>query len=173
MIKRIVVSIENLFTRVINFIMTLFFIVIFLIVFTLVLLRYVFSMSLFGGAEFITVLFIYASAFGAAILFRERKHIRISFFIEKLPVSLRKVVIVLSYVLNMIFHIFLIYFALEWIQSTGEYRTAILGIPHGLMQHSITVYASIVIVYIVRNIILIVSNKQNVLEESVASYEGS
>ncbi len=163
---------EMLFTKLINFVMTVCFITIFIIVFLLVLLRYVFSASLFGGAEVSTVLFIYGTAIGASLLYRDRSHIRISFFLEKLPPSLSKVVIIFAYFCNIFFHVMIIYYAIDWIRVTGGSKTTILGIPYWVQESAIFVYAGITIIYIIRNIILILFRKNYLQQEQVAEYTG-
>lgn len=165
-IKDSIIAIEHIMTAIITTIMTMCFMLIFLIVFTLVLLRYVFSQSLFGGAEVVTVLFIYASAIGASLLFRNRNHIRIVYFLQKLPYQLRKCVILSAYVVNILFHVQLLLLSFNWIAVTGFYRTAILKVPHWVMQASIPIYSSIVILYVSRNILLVLLRDKYIEHES-------
>lgn len=159
-IEKSITKAESVFSKILEYIMGTFFIIIFLIVFTLVLLRYGLNKSIFGGAEFVTVLFIYSTALGAALLFRERSHIRILFFLKLMPRLYRKIVIVLAYLINLVFHFLVLYFSIEWIQTTGGFRTAILRVPHWVMEFSIPVYACLVMVYIVRNIYLVVTKNK-------------
>ena len=163
---------EKCFTRYIDIVMTSCFIILFFIIFLLVLLRYIFNASIFGGAEVSTILFIYSTAIGASLLYRERNHIRISFFLEKLPHKFSKTFIIFSYVCNLFFHSMLIYYAIHWVRVTGGSKTTILGIPYWVQESSVFVYAGITIFYIVRNIVLIFYNKNYLQKEKENDYTG-
>ena len=62
----------------------------FSMVILLVGLRYLFSSSITGANEIITILFVYTTAIGAAIAVGQRSHIAINILIEKLPQRLAK-----------------------------------------------------------------------------------
>ena len=63
-----------------------------LLVMTLVVLRYGFNTTIVGANEFIVILFIYTSAIGAAVIIGKKEHIAITYFIDKLPTSVRSIV---------------------------------------------------------------------------------
>jgi TRAP-type C4-dicarboxylate transport system permease small subunit len=56
--------------------------------------RYVLNHSLFWSEELARYLFIYLVFLGAAIALRREGHIRVSFFVERLPARVRRVVAV-------------------------------------------------------------------------------
>ncbi|MBA7531666.1 2,3-diketo-L-gulonate TRAP transporter small permease protein YiaM [subsurface metagenome] len=90
---------DHFITRSLEWIITVFFIIIFLLIFSLVLLRYGFKTSIMGTYEIITMLFVYCSALGTAILVRQKEHIKISFFINKLSAGARRIVLTINYIL--------------------------------------------------------------------------
>lgn len=65
--------------------------------------RYVLNHSLFWSEELARYLFIYLVFLGAAIVLRREGHIRVSFFVEKLPPGPRRVVAVLGDILLLAF----------------------------------------------------------------------
>jgi TRAP-type C4-dicarboxylate transport system permease small subunit len=57
--------------------------------------RYVLNHSLFWSEELARYLFIYLVFLGSAIVLRQRRHIQVSFFMERLPPPLRRFVSIL------------------------------------------------------------------------------
>ena len=89
------VDIER-FTRILlvilDSVITFFFSVIFTLTVLLVVLRYVFNTAIIGGNEAMEYLFIYTTAIGAAVALGRRDHIKITYFVDKLPGGVRRVV---------------------------------------------------------------------------------
>jgi len=65
--------------------------------------RYVLNHSLFWSEELARYLFIYLVFLGAAIALRREGHIRVSFFVERLPSGLGKAVAVMGDLLLLLF----------------------------------------------------------------------
>ena len=57
--------------------------------------RYVLNHSLFWSEEMARYLFIYLVFLGSAIVLRQRRHIQVSFFVDRLPPPLRRTVSIL------------------------------------------------------------------------------
>lgn len=101
-------AVEKVLTRIAEIVLALLFIAIFLMVFYQVVLRYVFNSSIFGTAEVFTMLFGYAGALGSAVMIRYREHIKISVFVDRLPIPWRKAVLTFDYLLISIFSYFIL-----------------------------------------------------------------
>jgi TRAP-type C4-dicarboxylate transport system permease small subunit len=66
---------------------------------------------------------------GAALVLRDRRHIRVEFFVEHLPNGLRRGVELAGLVLILVFNVFLVVAGFLWVhQTTGTYTPA-LGLP--------------------------------------------
>ena len=55
-----------------------------------VFFRYVLNNSLSWSDELVRYLFVWFSLVGSALVLREREHIRVEYFVEKLPASMRR-----------------------------------------------------------------------------------
>jgi len=125
--------------EVIEWLITLFLLVIFSLTVILVVLRYLFNSSILGGSEVVTFLFIYTTALGAAVAIPHDRHIRISFFIDKLKGVFRVGVEVLVYLLVAFINGIMFVYSLEWISVVGRDISQTLGIPLGIVKVSVPI----------------------------------
>lgn len=121
-------KLDRIFTRTVETVLSVLFILIFLMVFNQVVLRYVFNTSIMGTAETFTMLFTYCSALGAAVMVRNREHIRISVFIDKLPLTGKKIVLTINYLLIAMFSYFVFKESLPWLNSIKTFKSQVTGI---------------------------------------------
>ena len=142
------VDIER-FTRILLIILdsviTFFFSVIFTLTVLLVVLRYVFNTAIIGGNEALEYLFIYTTAIGAAVALGRRDHIKITYFVDKLPGGVRRVVDVSDLILIGFINGVMIWYGIPWIQSVGSFQSPVLRIPNMIIQASIPIGCSLVI----------------------------
>lgn len=166
---------ERFITRSLECIITVFFIIIFLLIFFLVLLRYGFKTSIMGTYEIITMLFVYCSALGAAILVRQKEHIKISFFINKLSAGARRIVLTINYILICFLNVVFFYMSLGWIKSIWTFRSPMTQIPFWVQRIPISIGCGLVILYCLYNIYLIYASSEELSRETEdisAEFEG-
>lgn len=162
-------------TRSLEWIITVFFMIIFLLIFSLVLLRYVFKTSIIGTYEIITMLFVYCSALGTAILVRQKEHIKISFFINKLSAGARRIVLTINYILICVLNVVFVYMSLGWIKSIWTFRSPMTQIPFWVQRIPISIGCGLVILYCLYNICLIYTSSEELsceTEDVYAEVEG-
>ena len=128
-----------------------------LLVMTLVILRYGFNSTIIGANEFIVILFMYSSAIGAAVVVGNREHIAITYFIDKLPASARRIVDIINYILIAFLNGVIIWYGMKWINITGSYLTAVLKIHQVYGQFVVPVGCSIAILYCLYHIVMIIN----------------
>ncbi len=146
--------IESMLTRILQGIIILCFIGIFVLIITLVILRYGFNTTIIGGNEFVVILFIYTSALGAAVIVGKREHIAITWFIDKLPATPRKVVDIINFLSIAFINAVMIFFSIHWINTTGGYLTAVLRIPQLYAQIIVPVGCGLAVLYCLYQILL-------------------
>ena len=95
MIKWLIKS-ERIINRLMGYILSLLFFGIVTLVIALVFLRYGFNTTIVGGNELVVILFIYTSAIGAAVIVGKKEHIAITYFIDKLPPQLNRLISVFN-----------------------------------------------------------------------------
>ena len=147
-----VYRIEDLVTRSLEGIVSLIFLVMVVLVLLLVVLRYVFATTIIGGNEATQFLFVYTTAFGAAISIGKNNHIKISVIVEHLPVRFQRAANALNSVLIILLHAFLLYLSIKWISSVGYFESPVLQIPQGIVQVCIPISCGFIILYGLRQI---------------------
>ena len=131
-----------------------------LLVMTLVILRYGFNSTIIGANEFVVILFIYSSAIGAAVVVGRKEHIAITYFIDKLPPPIRRIVDIINFLLIGLLNGVIIWYGMRWINITGSYLTAVLKIHQVYAQIIVPIGCSIAILYCIYHIILIINPKK-------------
>ncbi|MCB2216902.1 TRAP transporter small permease [Desulfofustis glycolicus] len=131
-----------------------FFAIIVLITILQVILRYAFNASVLGGGETMEALFIYTTAIGAAAAVRRRQHINISFVVDLLPVTARRVVDGIVHLLIAFLNGVMIYYSIRWIGSVGSNESPVLRLPEWMFQLSIPIGCGLVILYCLVNTVL-------------------
>jgi len=157
---------DRFITGFIEWAITVFFIIIFLLVFSLVLLRYGFKTSIMGTNEIITMLFVYCSALGTAILVRQKGHIKISFFVNKLSMGAKKIVFTINYMLVCVLNAVFLYMSLGWIKSIRTFRSPMTQIPFWVQRIPISIGCGLVILYCLYNIYLIYASSEELSHET-------
>jgi TRAP-type C4-dicarboxylate transport system permease small subunit len=161
---------DRFITRSIERIITVFFIIIFLLIFSLVLLRYGFKTSIMGTNEIITMLFVYCSALGTAILVRQKEHIKISFFVNKLSTGAKRIVLTINYLLICVLNAVFFYMSLGWIKSIQSFRSPMTQIPFWVQRIPIPIGCGLVILYCLYNIYLIYASSEELSHETEDVY---
>jgi len=154
-----IIKTEKLLSRILVGLIAFCLLSIVLLVMTLVVLRYGFNSTIIGANEFIVILFMYASAIGAAVVIGQKEHIAITYFIDKLPPSIRRVVDIVNYILIALLNGIIIWYGMRWINITGSYLTAVLKIHQVYAQLVVPIGCSIAILYCINHIILTIHPK--------------
>lgn len=152
---------ERILTRLLEVIVTLFFFIILTITVLFVLLRYGFNESIIGGNEAMEYLFIYTTAIGAAISVAHREHIKITYFVEKLPRLLQRIVDSIGLLLIAFLNAIMIWLGIPWIKTVGSFESPVLRIPNRFIQVSVPIGCSLVIVYCLYHILLNIFEKKD------------
>ena len=145
---------EQFATRLLEAIVTLFFFIILSITITLVIMRYGFNAAIIGGNEAMNYLFIYTTALGAAVSIANGEHIKITFLVDKLKPGLRRFVNIVNFLLVGFINGVMIWYSIRWIRSAGYYESPVLRIPNWIVQISVPVGCSLVILYCLSHILL-------------------
>ena len=151
---KLLIKTEQVLTRLLEGIIILCFFSILILVITLVILRYGFNTTIIGGNEFVVILFIYSSALGAAVIVRNKEHIAITYFVDKLPLSLRKVVNIFDFLLIAFINGIMIWYSIGWIIKTGGYLTAVLRIPQFYAQIIVPIGCGVAVLYCLYHVLL-------------------
>ncbi len=140
-------KLEAILNRALEFVLAMCLLAIATIVVTLVVLRYVFNSSITGANEMVTILFVYSTALGAALLIGKRQHIAIPFAVEALPLHLQKAVDIAGLVLVAVLNAVMLGYSIGWIRITGEYLMPSTGLPRAAVQLSIPLGCGLAFVY--------------------------
>ena len=145
---------EKRLDRVLETLVTLMFFSILMLTILLVIMRYGFNSSIIGGNEAMNYLFIYTTALGAAVSVGQGTHIKISFVVDHLPDRARRVVDMIGYGLIAFINAVMIYCSIPWIRSAGYFESPVLRIPNWIVQVSVPLGCSLVILYCLNHLVL-------------------
>ena len=140
-------------------VLCLFFLV---LVCLLVVLRYVFATSINGGNEMVTIAFLFTSAIGGAVCITRHEHIAITFFIDKLPKTLKMWIYVLGLALIAVINCFMIYYSITWIQAAGLFPWQPFDLPQGLIHAAIPLGCSLAVLFCLFKIVLTIGGREQV-----------
>ncbi len=121
--------------------------VLFGLIVTLVLLRYLFNTGIVGANETATVLFVYATALGAAVEVGRREHIAVTFFVDKLGERARRAAAGLAFALVALINGVIVWQSLRWIAVTGGYLMPATQAPRIVAQLAVPVGCGLAVVY--------------------------
>jgi len=129
------------------------------IMFAQVLFRYVFNNSLAWSEELIRFLFVWLTFFGGALVIRDKAHIAVEFFIERLPAKFFGYLKIFNLVFVGAFLVAMTIIGFNWVYySRGLYSSA-LGLPVNIALYgALPLSAVLGIWYSVRRIIEEIKN---------------
>jgi TRAP-type C4-dicarboxylate transport system permease small subunit len=165
--KRLKAAVE-IFSRFLEWLVTLCFFVILMLTIVLVILRYGFNEAIIGGNELVEYLFIYTTAIGAAAALGRRDHIKITWFIEKLAPVYRKIVDILGFLLIALINAVMIYYSIPWIRTVGGFESPVLRLPNRLIQIIIPIGCGLVILYCLYHILILIVGGDSGLEREAS-----
>ena len=154
MALRHLVKWEKRLDQVLETVVTLMFFSILSLTILLVIMRYGFNSSIIGGNEAMEYLFIYTTALGAAVSVGKGTHIRISFLVDQLKGLPRRCIDTISYLLIAFINVVMIYYSLPWIRSAGYFESPVLRIPNWMVQVSVPLGCTLVILYCLNHVAL-------------------
>ena len=92
-------------------------------------------------------LFIYTTALGAALAVGKREHIKIMFFVDKLPPVLRTAALVLGLLLVAFINIVIFRLSFPWMMKVGMSESPVMRVPMWAVQISVPLGCGLVVFY--------------------------
>ena len=123
--KKFIVNIDQ-------YVSAVLFIVIMVLLFLQVVTRYVFRHSFTWTEELSVLLFVWMTYMGVSSAVTYRKNLRIDALLDVVPFRVKKLLLIISDVIFILFNLYLIGPFVELIGSIGGSRTPILGIPKAI-----------------------------------------
>lgn len=112
-----------------------------------VFLRYAMALTFAWAEEFITMLFIATTYFGAVIGVRDSEHISVDFLIEKTSSNVSKLIKGIVIVVVIFVQIVLIIYSWSWINKVGNVLTPGLRLPIKYFYYMLPLSAAFIILY--------------------------
>lgn len=150
-----IVTLERRISLFLESLVTVFFGIILLLTILLVILRYLFNTSIVGGNELMEFLFIYTTALGAAVSLGKRGHIKVTYFVDRLPEIPKAVVDTLSLSLVFLINAELLWLSFPWIAKVGSSASPVLRLPSWIAMISVPVGCSLALLYCAVDIYII------------------
>ncbi|MFV2066982.1 MAG: TRAP transporter small permease [Pirellulales bacterium] len=109
--------------------LALLFFAIVVIVLLAVFFRYVLNDSLFWSDDTVRYLFVWFTLLGSVVVLRDRRQIRVEYFVEHLPSRWRRVIEVAMFVLVTLLYLFFVVAGFMWVWATSGTTTSSLKLP--------------------------------------------
>ncbi|WP_319562432.1 TRAP transporter small permease [Marispirochaeta sp.] len=142
-----IVAVEGRISLFLESLVTVFFGIILLLTILLVILRYLFNTSIIGGNELMEFLFIYTTALGAAVSLGKRSHIKVTYFIDRLPEIPKAVVDTFSLTLVLGINAVMLRLSFPWIAKVGSSASPVLRLPSWIAMISVPVGCTLAVLY--------------------------
>lgn len=153
-------NLEKSLVRTLEALLVLLFLAFFILICTLVFLRYGFTNTIYGGNEFVTILFLYTSAVGAAVAIAKREHIAITVVVDLLPDKLRIASDILSLFLVAAINGAMVYYSINWIRLTGNTAWQPFNWSQGFVQAAVPIGCSLAVLFCIVKIVLVASGHE-------------
>ena len=124
-----------------------------------VFFRYVLSSPLLGSEELARYSMVWLVMLGATVLLRTDGNVSVTYFAERFPESIQKVIRIVVQLLIGVFYIILTVYGYEVAKDAMSQISPATGIPVGYIAGSFPISGVIGILYIIENIILEIVNK--------------
>ncbi len=158
----LLITVDKWLTRILEGILVVLFFGFFAMVCILVFLRYGFAETIIGGNEGVTVAFVFTVSIGAAVAITRREHIAITFFIDLLPLPVKKAVYILGLLLIAFINAVMIKYSIDWIALAGGAPWAPFRFPQGYFQAAIPIGCALAIFFCFVKIALTISGRETV-----------
>jgi len=144
---------EEALCKILEIIISGFFVIILLVTIAMVILRYVFNSGIYGGNELISYLFVYTTALGAAASLSRDEHIKITVLVALFPRKAQKYLEALDYLLVGFLNFILILLSFSWIRKVGSFESPTLRIPNAWVQFGVPLGCAMAVIFCVFRII--------------------
>ena len=158
----ILIKADKLLARILEAVLQALFVFFLVLVCLLVILRYLFQTSIYGGNEMVTIAFLFTSAIGSAVCISRREHIAITVFIDTLSLEIKKWVYAVGLALIAVINGFMIYYSIGWIQKAGRFPWQPFEMWQGLVHSAVPIGCSLAIVFCLIKIVLAIGGRERV-----------
>lgn len=122
----------------------------------LVALRYLFNSTIAGANEVVTILFIYATALGAAVGVARWEHIGLTFLLDRVGPRSHWLLEIVRTILVGVVNGVMVFYSLIWIRTTGGFLMPSTGLPRWTVQMSVPIGCGLVVVYCLCRVISLI-----------------
>jgi TRAP-type C4-dicarboxylate transport system permease small subunit len=139
--------------KVISVILSCFVAFIALGVIATVVMRYFFGLSFGAFEEFLTMAFVMMVFLGSALCIREKQHISISFFADKLSPKRKLISDIVIMAGIIIVNLVVLVYSIKWIMAVGSSVSPASGVMKGVYYTIVPISAALTIFYCVIDIL--------------------
>lgn len=156
--KKVVVSINNIF----KLIMALSLGLMASLIFLNVILRYVFNSGLIWSEEISRYLFLWMIVIGIVIGVKENSHFEVDIVTSMVPKKAQKILYVISNLIVLSISILIIIGSWKMSVLNIHSKTPVIGIPLVLIYGCGVLIGTLISIMVIRNIVLVILNKKDI-----------
>jgi len=130
--------------------------------------RYVFTKSIFFSEEMARFLFVWVVFLGAAIIIKDKGHVAVNFFIERLKGRKSgKLLEIFIGICGFIFITIVFFGGITLSKTMNIYNSSAMQIPMGYVYYAIPIGAGIMMVHHVKNFLSLFAKKQENIKKEI------
>ena len=155
-------KLERWFVRIVEILLIVIFSAMILIVGAQVIIRFVAAnaINMSGTEEITRFLLCYLTFLGTTLLYEEKGHVWVANLVDSVPAPLRKVMLLLSYIVQFAFFVSLFIGAKKIFPVLATQKSNVTHIPLNIVYIGIPLMAAFCIVFCVRDFIMIAMGKE-------------
>jgi len=146
-VKNLEEKITGFINKCVDYVSVFLFMVIFIMVLAQICLRYVFNSPLVWSEELVRYAFIWICYLGWALGTRNRSHIQITIFLDKLPKIVRKVITTINSLILIVFSIYMVIYGIQMTQSSMSLPAITIPVTMGIVYLIVPISDAVIIFY--------------------------
>ena len=146
--------------KIIEKLISVFFLSMCVMIFLQVLMRYIFRKPIFWVEEFTLSVFTWVSFIGAALALRKSRHARITLFLDKMPGAMRAKVEIFGHVLVAAVSALIFYQSIKYYDLARTFVLPAINVPQSFVSTAITASALLMFIFSIEAIIKIARKKE-------------
>ncbi len=155
-------SIEQRLARILEIVLIGLFGFFLILTVMIVVLRFGFNYGIIGSDELVRKSFLFTSAIGGAVGIARHEHIAITVFIDSMPRPIKMALYVLGLGLVALVNAAMIWYAWDWIATTGSYPWQPFNLPKVIVTAAIPIGCGLAVIFCVLKTILTLAGRENI-----------
>jgi TRAP-type C4-dicarboxylate transport system permease small subunit len=157
-------TIENIFVKLVQFLLFLIFAVMTILVLAQVAVRFIGSnaINMAWSEELTRYLLCYLTFFGSAYLYEQRGHVAVTNLVNAVPAAAKRIMLILSYIVQLAFFIAIFVGSSTFLPVVATQYSSVMHIPMNIVYIGIPVTGACCLVFCIRDIVKLLQGSEDI-----------